>query len=88
MPFRAFLLVESAIFDASESAFGAAGAETSIEVGTGSISGVTAVSTGAMAEGTREAGAAEAAGLVITGTIPALLGELTRFIASAGAVIR
>jgi hypothetical protein len=88
MPFSAFLLVESTIFDARESAFGAVGAETSIEVGTGSISGVTAVSTGAMAAGMRDAGAAGAAGWVIMGTIAALLGELTRFMASDGAVIR
>jgi hypothetical protein len=40
----AFLLVESTSFEASDSALGAAGAETSIEVGTGSISAAAAVS--------------------------------------------
>jgi hypothetical protein len=46
MVFMAFLLVESTIFEASESPLGSAGAEMSIEDGAGSMTGVAAVSTG------------------------------------------
>ena len=40
IPFMAFFLVESTIFAVSESGFGAGGAETSMEAGAGSISGM------------------------------------------------
>lgn len=98
----ALLLVESTILDRRESALGILGTDTSIESGAGSM-GADPLSTAELvppklgAVGRAWVGSVSSwrlTGAVVawepgsTGTIAALLGRLTRFIASVGTAIR